>query len=224
MNAIICGDSRILIESVPDNALLISDPPYNQNYHYSKYKDNLAENEYSALLLQIFKGRKAVIILYPEQAINLLGGGLMGRCEEVVCWVYNSNTGKQSRLVTWWNCRPDFKKIPQQYKNPTDKRIAARIAAGKAARGYDWWQINQVKNVSKSHSHPCPIPEELVEKIIASTSNAGDLVVDPFNGSGTVTVVAERMSRLYLGFDLDELYCYEAMARHKEIAVGRVRG
>lgn len=215
---ILCGDARELIAGVPVDALLVSDPPYNQRYHYGEYADNLAESEYLQLLKNVFGGRRAVIILYPEQAINLLGGGNMGRCEEVVCWVYNSNTGKQSRLVTWWNCKPDFRKVPQEYKNPKDKRIAARIAAGKRARSYDWWEINQVKNVSKKHSHPCPIPEELARRIILATSKEGELIVDPFNGSGTVTVAAQKEGRLYLGFDIDSQYCAEAMLRHRECA------
>lgn len=209
-NEIINGDARELIQEVPEEAFIISDPPYNQNHHYSSYKDRLAEKEYQKLLLDIFKGRKAIIILYPEQIINLLGGGILGRCEEVVSWVYPSNTGKQSRLITWWNCKPDFRKVGQPYKNLNDKRIKKRIAEGKEARLYDWWEINQVKNVSKSHSHPCPIPEELARRIILTTTQENDLVVDPFCGIGTVCKVAKENSRNWLGFDIDKKYCEEA--------------
>lgn len=207
---VVLGDARELIKEIPNEAFLISDPPYNQGYHYSQYKDSLKEKEYQNLLFDVFHGRKAVIILYPEQIINLLGAGLLGRCEEVVAWVYNSNTAKQHRLVTWWNCKPDFRRIGQQYKNPTDKRIAKRIAEGKKARLYDWWEINQVKNVSKKHTHPCPIPAELARRIILITTQPGDLVVDPFCGVGTILRAAKETNRNCVGFEIDANYYKEA--------------
>lgn len=205
MQLVIVGDFRE--HKIPEDAFIISDPPYNQGYHYSSYKDRLKWDEYTALLEDAFQGRKSVIIQYPEETINLFGGERMGVCEQVVSWVYNSNTAKQHRLVTWWNCKPDFRKIPQPYKNPMDKRIAARIAAGKTCKGYDWWEINQVKNVSKkSNPHPCPIPYELARRIVLSTTEPGDLVCDPFAGSGTVLKAAKDLGRRIMGFEIDKTY------------------
>lgn len=205
---VINDDCRNHLSSLPADAFLISDPPYNQSYHYDTYRDRMAADEYQQLLIEVFAGRKAVIILYPEETIDLLGGAKLGHVEQVVSWVYNSNTAKQHRLITWWNCKPDFRKIGQPYKNPTDKRIAARIADGKTARAYDWWEINQVKNVSKKDNpHPCPIPYELARRIIISTTEPGDLVCDPFAGSGTVLEAAQDAGRDVIGFDLSQTYC-----------------
>lgn len=205
MSTLIHGDFRKY--DIPKEAFLISDPPYNQKYHYGTYGDDLPTDDYWKLLMDAFEGRKAAIILYPEETINLLGGGQMGAVQQVVSWVYNSNTAKQSRLISWWNCKPDMTKIPQPYKNPTDKRIAKRIAEGKNARAYDWWEINQVKNVSKKDNpHPCPIPYELARRIILATTNEGDLVCDPFAGSGTVLKAAKDTGRRWLGFEIDENY------------------
>lgn len=207
INNIIHGDFRDFLSDIPEDAFWISDPPYNQKYHYGIYGDNLPTTEYSNLLLSAFDGKKSVIILYPEETVNLLGGGTMGKVEQVVSWVYNSNTAKQSRLISWWNCKPDFTRIGQPYKNPTDKRIKKRIEEGKTAKGYDWWEINQVKNVSKKDNpHPCPIPYELAKKIILSTTKEGDTIVDPFAGSGTVLKAARDAGRNYIGFDIDKNY------------------
>lgn len=205
--SVLIGDARQLIKDVPPETFIISDVPYNVGYHYATYKDNMGADDYFNMLFTVFYGRKAVIIHYPEETINLLGGGALGRVEQVVAWCYNSNTAKQSRLITWWNCKPDFKKIPQPYKNPTDKRIAKRIAEGKTCRGYDWWEIDQVKNVSKKENpHPCPIPYELARRIVASTTEPGDLVCDPFAGSGTVLKAAQDLGRKVIGFELDQTY------------------
>lgn len=75
------------------------------------------------------------------------------------------------------------------------------------AKGYDWWEINQVKNVSKKgNPHPCPIPYELARRIIVSTTNVGDTVIDPFAGSGTVLLAAKDLGRKYIGFEIDKQY------------------
>ena len=216
-NQIICGDCLDYIEKIPSDAFFISDPPYNQSYHYDNYSDNLDDQEYRDLLFNIFEGRKSVIIHYPEETINILATLDLGKCEDVVSWVYNSNTAKQHRLITWWNCKPNMKKIPQEYKNPTDKRIKKRIEEGKTCRSYDWWEINQVKNVSKSNNiHSCPIPEEVARRIILSTTEEGDLIVDPFCGSGTICKVAKELNRNYIGIELSQEYCKIAEARLKE--------
>jgi DNA modification methylase len=187
---------------------VVSDPPYNQKYHYSEYGDNLELDEYGRLLQDAFGGNQSVVISYPEETINVLAKVMnTDWCEDSVSWVYNSNTAKQHRLCTWWNCKPNMRAIGQPYKNPNDKRIAKRISEGKTARLYDWWEINQVKNVSKKDNpHPCPIPYELAERIILITTKPGDLVVDPFAGSGTVLLAAKKNGRNYLGFEIDKTY------------------
>ena len=93
--------------------LIITDPPYNQGYSYNNYKDKISENDYISLLSKIPK--PCVIIHYPEETINILPKALKVKCEEVVSWVYNTNTKKQNRLITWWGCKPNFNKIKQPY-------------------------------------------------------------------------------------------------------------
>lgn len=207
MNEVILGDCREFIDQLPKETFFISDPPYNQGYHYDSYHDRMGKDEYATMIREVFGGRKSVIIHYPEEMMMITGGGAMGNVEQVVSWVYNSNTAKQHRLVAWFGCKPDMRKIPQAYKNPTDKRIAKRIAEGKTARSYDWWEIDQVKNVSKKDNpHPCPIPYELARRIIESTTDKGDLICDPFSGSGTILKAAKDLGRRYIGYDIDKKY------------------
>ena len=194
--------------------LTITDPPYNQGYHYNNYKDKMSEEEYFSLLSKIPK--PCIIIHYPEETINLLPKAMGVNCEQVVCWVYNSNTGKQSRLISWWGCKPDFSKVKQPYKNLNDKRIQKRIAEGKVgSKLYDWWEINQVKNVSNEKwEHPCQIPEQVIKNIILTTANKGDKIIDVFAGSGTTGFVANK-----LGFDCD---LYEIDKKYCDIIKKRV--
>ena len=187
--------------------ITITDPPYNQGYAYNNYKDKLSKKDYIELLSKI--PTPCLIIHYPEETINLLPKAIKENCEQVVCWVYNSNTGKQSRIISWWGCKPNFKKVTQPYKNLNDKRIQKRIAEGKTgAKLYDWWNINQVKNVSKEKTeHPCQIPEKVIENIILTTASKDDLIIDVFAGSGTTGIVAEKLGYKSIMYEIDRDYC-----------------
>jgi len=61
--------------------------------------------------------------------------------------------------------------------------------------------------------HPTQKPEELLRKIVLASSNPGDLIIDPFLGSGTTTVVAEQLGRKWKGCDLSLEYCQWATKR-----------
>jgi site-specific DNA-methyltransferase (adenine-specific) len=64
-------------------------------------------------------------------------------------------------------------------------------------------------SMPENTDHPTQKPEKLLAKIILASSKGGDLVFDPFNGSGTTTVVAKKLGRHYLGVEIEEIfYCY----------------
>lgn len=206
-------------DCVIPKGLVITDPPYNQGYSYNQYKDRISEKDYIDLLSHI--PTPCVIIHYPEETINILPKAIKIKCEQVVSWVYNSNTGKQSRLISWWGCKPDFRKITQEYKNLNDKRIQKRISEGKTgAKLYDWWNVNQVKNVSKEKTkHPCQIPEEIIRRIITITAKPNDLIIDVFAGSGTTNKVANELGYDTIGYDVDEDYIKIINERLKQITI-----
>src|SRR5689334_22931066 len=165
--AIYHADCRELAPRLPPG-LTITDTPYNQGMRYANFADNLPLDEYYAMLRTACPS-PCVLIHYPEPMFDI-AMRVFGRApQEVMAWVYPSNTFRQSRLACWWGIKPDFRKAPQPYRNPTDKRIAARIAAGKQARAYDWMEVNLVKNVTKGRngwSHPCQIPLQVMERIV----------------------------------------------------------
>ena len=68
-------------------------------------------------------------------------------------------------------------------------------------------------SMPENTDHPTQKPEKLLAKIILASSSEGDLVFDPFNGSGTTTVVAKKLGRHYLGVEIDETYCCFAQKR-----------
>lgn len=68
-------------------------------------------------------------------------------------------------------------------------------------------------SMAENTDHPTQKPEKLLAKLILASSNSGDLVLDPFLGSGTTAVVAKKLGRRYIGIEQDELYCCLAEKR-----------
>ena len=133
---------------------------------------------------------------------------------EFVSWVYNAGTPKESRGIAWFGCNADFSKCGQEYKNKNDKRVKKRIEKGQLRKLYDWWHIEQVKNVSKEKTkHPCQMPLAVMKRIIAITD--ADTILDPFMGSGTTLRAAKDLGRKSIGIEVEEKYC--------EIAARRLR-
>ena len=76
------------------------------------------------------------------------------------------------------------------------------------------WDINRVVNVSKEKTpHPTQFPEKMIKRIIKSSSNKDDIVMDIFSGSGTVMKVAEEEGRKWIGIDKELKYCKIALKR-----------
>jgi len=73
-------------------------------------------------------------------------------------------------------------------------------------------------SMPENTGHPTQKPEKLLAKIILASSNEGDVVLDPFLGSGTTSVVASKLGRHYVGIEIDELYCCLA---EKRLALAR---
>ena len=218
-NKIYNVDFRKGLEFIEEDYIIVTDPPYNINYNYDEYNDNLSDEEYIRLISNL-KDKRLAIIHYPEETMKYFVPAL-GVPDEVGIWAYNSNLpNRHSRLINYYNINPDYNKVLQPYKNPNDKRIKERIKSGKlGARSYDWFSdIQLVKNVSKNDfNHPCPVPVQLMERIILLTSNVGDLIVDPFMGSGTTGVACMRTGRRYIGFEISEEYCQMAQDRIKKL-------
>jgi DNA modification methylase len=200
------GNCTELMQSIDrKNSVIVTDPPFNMNYHYNEYKDKMPEAEYYAWLAKLFRDMPVVCISYPESLYKLAFA--MGRTpDKVVSWVYNANTARQHRDIAFWGVTPDFSAVTQPYKNPNDKRIVERIKAGKGARLYDWWNVNQVKNKQKKEiAHPCVMPLEVMSNIVGILPPELT-VVDPFMGSGTTGIACAARGRDFVGMELNADY------------------
>ena len=200
--------------------VVVTDPPFNVGYHYNSYRDNMDSEDYYEMLSSVFQYSPFVVIHYPEEIYKI--AFQVGEFpDKVVSWVYNSNTAKQHRDIAFFGIKPNFKQYGQPYKNVKDKRIIKRIAEGKSARLYDWWEINQVKNVSKEKTkHPCQMPLEVMKRVIGILPE-DYTIIDPFMGSGTTGVACKLLNRNFIGIEMDLDYYTIAKSRIEELEWSR---
>jgi site-specific DNA-methyltransferase (adenine-specific) len=87
----------------------------------------------------------------------------------------------------------------------------------------DTWYFSRVCGTFKERAgwHGCQMPEQLLGRIIRASSNPGDLVLDPFAGSGTTLVVAKKLGRTWIGFELSPNYVAQAQARLDTVSEGQ---
>lgn len=137
----------------------------------------------------------------------------------------------------WKNCSEDiwFATVSDDYYfNLEAVKLKRRVLApyrDSAGRPKDWleeaggrFRVTHPSNLwsdltvpfwsmPENTDHPTQKPEKLLARIILASSRPGDLVFDPFLGSGTTSVVAKKLGRRYLGVEIDEYYCCLAEKR-----------
>ncbi|WP_405372302.1 MULTISPECIES: DNA-methyltransferase [unclassified Microbacterium] len=153
------------------------------------------------------------LIWHYKNKANL--GNDWGRSHESIVHFRKST---KTRLVN-----PDMARVPygaHTLKYPSHPQAATSNFAREGAPKRDNWEPHPMgakakdvieipttsNGMAESTPHPTQKPEELVRKFVTASSNPGDLVVDPFSGSGTTAVVAEQMGRRWMTCDLEPQY------------------
>ncbi len=97
------------------------------------------------------------------------------------------------------------KKDNKKFKHKFNYSLMKAMNDGKQMK--DVWESSLTKPSEKRcGKHPTQKPIEILEKIILSSTDIGDLILDPFNGSGTTGIVAKRLNRKYIGIEKEKEY------------------
>lgn len=222
------------LRQLPDNSidLIVTSPPYNkgfwaknrrmENYgdfrtksrriEYGEFNDTMKPEEYEQWQRDILD--ECCRVLKPEGSIFYNHMDLLRDCNTIhPTYVYDYPV---KQVIVWdRGCTP---KLDKRYFFPINEWVFW-IKKNRNARPYfdrkdaifnkSIWRLNP----DKKNSHPAPFPIELPENCILSCTKEGDVVLDPFMGSGTTALAAKKHNRRYIGFELNREYIDEAEKR-----------
>ncbi len=240
-NQIICGDCIELLSEVkePFVDLVFADPPFNIGYQYDHYEDTLEKDKYihwtrdwMAACVNVLKPTGSFYIaIGAEYAANIriIGEELGLICRNWIIWHYTFGQHGKTKFSRAHTHIFYFAKDEKActfndlaIRLPSDRQLiyndSRANATGKIPDDV-WNTYARVCGTFKERQswHPCQMPELLLARIIAASSNPGDLVLDPFNGSGTTAAAAMQLGRNYCGLDISENYVENTKIRLKEL-------
>ncbi len=144
-----------------------------------------------------------------------------------IVWHFNNMQNCVNRLSGRWeailwfvkdidNYQFNLDDIRIPYITKNDKRLEGGAGRNPTdtwnfdVEGSDFWYFDRVNNMTKNKlglaEHPCIFPTPMIERIIKMTTHRGDVVLDPFLGSGTTLVAAQKLGRVGLGIELDKKF------------------
>ena len=223
--------------------LLIADPPYNltKQYHGRTFQKKRSE-EYRSLterwldlVLPLIKDTGSIYVCCDWESSLIIGQVLTEKLivRNRITWQREKGRGAKTN---WKNSMEDiwFATMSDRYVfNLNDVKLRRKVIAPYKENGKpkDWketekgnyrdtcpsnfWDDISVPfwSMAENTAHPTQKPEKLIAKLILASSNPRDVVLDPFLGSGTTSVVAKKLGRRFLGIEQNELYCVWAEKR-----------
>lgn len=223
--------------------LLIVDPPYNldKNFNGKKFKKTSDEmyEEYTeswiSLVIPLLKDNATIYVCCDWQSSPAIGMVLKRHfhVQNRITWQREKGRGA---LSNWKNGMEDiwFATNSKTYTfNIEDVKIRRKVIAPYKVDGKpkDWEETEQgnFRNTYPSNfwddisipywsmpentAHPTQKPEKLLAKLILASSNPGDVILDPFLGSGSTSVTAKKLGRHYIGVEQNDQYCVWAEKR-----------
>ena len=239
INKVFCKSSEAMSE-LPNNSvhLMVTSPPYNVG---KEYDENLSLKEYRELLKRVFKethrvlvpggracinvanlGRKPYLPLHSYIIEDMHDIGFLMRGE--VLWDKGSSASPSTAWGTYLKannpvlrdiheyilvfCKGSFTRLnPHKRKSTIAKEEFLEFTKSV-------WKF-AAERASKV-GHPAPFPVELPYRLIQLYTFEGDVILDPFVGSGTACIAALKTNRKYVGYDIDKQYCDLAERRIKQ--------
>jgi len=180
--------------------IVFFDPPYNAKKNYGEYKDNLPIEEYI---------ERMKFIVQESNRISKKGIGIYVDSWRFELWWKQIFT--ESEPIIIWKRSPGF--ASKKYILAAYHVILTNIKANERIMGL-WANLHPVADGSYwrntgdyvSKEHPAQTSYEIVEKFIRNFSNEGDVILDPFLGTGTTIEVCMRNDRIGRGFELNKTY------------------
>ena len=209
INKVICGDCLEVMKDIPDKSidLILTDPPYeielsprNRKWDGSLNNFDKIKNDEKGFCLKWFK------------EIERIGKNYI---------IFGANNFIESipKRYGWivWDKRLT-EKADKAFGSPFELAITNKINKYKMYRIQHGGVINadSIKGNNEKRFHPTQKPVILFSKIVEDFSKEGDLILDPFLGSGTTAIACKQLKRNFIGIEISEAYCKIAKQRLRQ--------
>lgn len=211
--------------------LIITSPPYNVDIQYNSHKDDVTYTEYldfsrawMSRCLGWLKDQGRFCLNIPldknkggQQSVGAdlttIAKSLGFQYHSTIIW-NEGNISRRTAWGSWKSASAPFVIAPVElivvlFKNSWKKTEGSRISDVSRDEFMEWtnglWTFNGESK--KKIGHPAPFPMELPRRCIKLFSYVGDVVLDPFCGSGTTLIAAANHERMGIGIDIDKKYC-----------------
>ncbi len=240
-NQIICDDSQNVLQKLPNNCvdLVFTSPPYNFGLDYEDSNDDHNWDAYFKKLFRILDecirvlkyGGRLIINVQPLFSDYIPSHHLISNyCikkkliwKGEVLWEKNNYNCKYTAWGSWKSPSNPYLKYTWEFieifcKGEMKKTGEKENIDISADEFKEWvvakWSVAPERKMKK-YDHPAMFPEQLVQRVLKLFSYKNDVILDPFNGAGTTTAIAKKLSRNYIGIDTSEQYCSTATERLK---------
>jgi len=244
LDAIHCGDAAEVMARLPAECvdLVVTSPPYNFGLdQYDAHHDTQAWADYTARLEAVFRecarllkvGGRICVVVQPlfsdympthHVVSDLLRRlGLLFKAE--ILWEKHNYNCKYTAWGSWCSPSMPYLKYTWEYIEVfckgTQKKPGRRERSDLMPEEFKKWVYARWEVAPESRmrefEHPSMFPEEIPRRLIKLFSYVGDVVLDPFNGVGTSTLVARQLGRRYIGIDISAAYCKKAEERLQQL-------
>ena len=240
---IIHGDCFEVMQQIPSDSVDIAfaDPPFNLNKKYASYRDRREFNDYLSWCRQWI--HEMVRITKPSGSIFVHNipkwltfyAEFLHEVTEFRHWIaWDAPTAPMGKtlqpghygILYFAKERSQNKFYEIRYPHRRCRKCGYLLKdyGGKKAKLHPfgplvsdvWTDIHRIRHNKRRDPHPCQLPVHLLERLILMSTDAGDIVFDPFIGTGTTAVAAARLGRRVVGIDIDKQYVDITRAKLKQ--------
>lgn len=228
MNKIICGDALYELRNIPTESidLIITDPPYNVSTDLKIDRSRWGKKQKRKAIINFNYGewdKKTDDEFYQftsewwcecKRVLKKGGSIYIFFTKELISWFHEwrGNDIKTKNIISWIKSNPLPAFNRTNYRSAVEFIYFGQKDGGKATFNFgqqkdmkNWFEYPLVQG-KKRTKHPTQKPLELIQKFIEVSSNKGDIVLDPFIGSGTTAVAAKMSDRNYIGIEKNPEY------------------
>ena len=235
LDEISLGDCISIMKTIPSGKidLIFADPPYNIGIKYDAYNDKMPYEEYLEWSEQwlnecarLLSDNGSIYVAINDDyaaELTLIMKKLGLHMRNWIIWYYTfgqAMSKKFSRshthILYFTKDKKDFIFNADDIRVESERqRIGDKRANPKGKVPDDVWKISRVAGTFKERlpGLPTQMPIELLQRVIAASSNLDSIVFDPFCGSGTTPYVAKQMDRKYIATEISPNYCNVARER-----------